>query len=194
MNFYISDLHLGHYNIINLCNRPFFSVEEMDETIIKNWNSMVYDNDDVYILGDFSYRAQDPERYMTALKGNKHLIIGNHDYKWLHKYPELTKHFASVQEYLRITDGNIPVILFHYPILEWDGYYHNTIHLYGHVHNSRSETISILSGRKNCYNVGADILDFTPRNLEDVIRYNRKFITEFEKKSSLEECEEMEIE
>ncbi len=54
MNFYISDLHLGHYNVIKMCNRPFSSVEEMDETLINNWNAAVHDEDDVYILGDFS--------------------------------------------------------------------------------------------------------------------------------------------
>ena len=50
--FYISDLHLGHKNILAFDNRPFFSLEEMTETIISNWNSVVSKNDSVYVLGD----------------------------------------------------------------------------------------------------------------------------------------------
>ena len=51
-NFYIADLHFGHKNIIRYDNRQFASVDEMDNTLIKNWNSVVSNDDTVYILGD----------------------------------------------------------------------------------------------------------------------------------------------
>ena len=64
--FYISDLHLGHNNIIRLDNRPFKNMTEMETTIINNWNSVVSDNDQVYILGDMFWnndREQDVRHY-----------------------------------------------------------------------------------------------------------------------------------
>ena len=54
MIFFTADLHLGHENIIKQCQRPFNNVEQMDKELIKNWNSVVNENDEVYILGDFN--------------------------------------------------------------------------------------------------------------------------------------------
>ena len=50
--FYTSDLHIGHKAILTFDNRPFFTLKEMHETIIKNWNETVSNNDFVYVLGD----------------------------------------------------------------------------------------------------------------------------------------------
>ena len=70
MNYFTSDLHLGHRNIIRLCNRPFATIEEMDETLIRNWNAKVTNGDTVYILGDLLFRNEKPaEEYLKQLKG-----------------------------------------------------------------------------------------------------------------------------
>ena len=178
MNYYISDLHLGHYNIIRLCNRPFNTADEMDETIINNWNNVVRDEDDVYILGDFCFRNAHPaEYYLKQLNGKKHLIFGNHDMKIRGnmvrgKYPGL----ESAKNYDEIIDGTTKLILFHYPIVEWDGFFKNTVHLYGHTHNNvKNAAYRLMKDVPNAYNVGADILGFTPRTLTQVIECNRKF-------------------
>ena len=54
--FFTSDTHFGHANIIKYCNRPFSSLEEMNSTIIRNWNEMVKPEDTVFFLGDFCFK------------------------------------------------------------------------------------------------------------------------------------------
>ena len=110
MNYFTSDLHLGHRNIIRLCNRPFATIEEMDETLIRNWNAKVTNGDTVYILGDLLFRNEKPaEEYLKQLKGKKHLIIGNHDRDWVKKC-NLEDFFESVNNLHFISDGKRQMI------------------------------------------------------------------------------------
>ena len=80
MDFFIADTHFGHANIVKYCGRPFPNSDEMDETIIRNWNAVVSKDDTVYHLGDFSLVKKNriPE-YIDALNGKIILIRGNHD-------------------------------------------------------------------------------------------------------------------
>lgn len=170
MNYYIADLHLGHDNIRRLSNRPFKTVEEMDKTIINNWNTQVNDNDDVYILGDFSYKSEDPVAYLKQLKGRKHLIIGNHDMQLL-KNPACKKYFVEIVDMKMVNDNGTRIVCCHYPMVEWNGYYNGTLHFYGHVHNTfHNETTQYASKMNNAYNVGVDIIGFTPRTLEEITK------------------------
>ena len=75
---FFSDPHFGHANIIEHCQRPFASVEEMNEKLIKNYQELVMPGDDVYFLGDVALHGH--EKILKRLPGNKHLIIGNHDW------------------------------------------------------------------------------------------------------------------
>lgn len=175
--YYISDLHLGHDNIIRHCNRPFKNAEEMDKVLIDNWNSVVTDKDDVYILGDFAFRFERGklEQYLSALKGRKYFILGNHD-KEIRKLKH-NDQFVWIKDYAEISDNGRRVILSHYPMVEWNGYFRNSIHLYGHIHNNvENQAYKIVAQLQNAYNVGADILDFTPQTLDDVIKYNNEFV------------------
>lgn len=158
MNYYISDTHFDHENIIRLANRPFKNVQEMNETIISNWNNKVKDEDTVYILGDISFGEDiDRDIILKKLKGKKILIKGNHDKR--------SSYFLrETHQYLKINDNGRAVVLFHYPILEWDGFYRNSIHLYGHVHDKTPKM------PKNAYNVSCEVSNYTPRTLEEIIR------------------------
>ncbi len=99
MNLYISDLHFGHANCVNFDNRPFRDVEEMDRCMIELWNNRVSPEDDVYIIGDFSFRAgKTPDWYLRQLKGRKHLIVGNHD-KTVLDCENAQKYLESIKYY-----------------------------------------------------------------------------------------------
>lgn len=170
--FYISDLHLCHKNIIKLCNRPYGDIEEMNEDLIRRWNEVVSENDEVRILGDvgFPKNNEDVEEIISLVKrlnGKKILVVGNHDYKLLQN-EEFVRLFASIDNYMRVTDRDRNVILSHYPMEEWDGFYRDFIHLYGHVHNNDVG----LKTLKNRYNVSLEVLGYTPRTLDEIIVMN----------------------
>lgn len=98
MNYYISDLHLGHANVIRFDNRPFENIDEMETEIIRRWNERVTPQDTVYIIGDFSWRTSNSWiPVLKQLKGRKVLIRGNHDPKRIDG--KLAKMFDDVKDY-----------------------------------------------------------------------------------------------
>jgi len=79
--FFVSDTHFGHSNIIQFCDRPFASVEEMDYNLIKNWNEKVPLDGLVFHLGDFGWGGyQEYKKIRDQLNGKIILIKGNHKY------------------------------------------------------------------------------------------------------------------
>ena len=171
MNYYIADLHLGHKNIIRLSNRPFSSIEEMDKTLIDNWNKVVKPTDDIYIIGDLCYKTHHDNmlHYISQLKGQKHLIIGNHD-KEIVKDSDLRRYFVEIKDMKTVYDNGTKIVLCHYPLVEWDGYYRDVLHFYGHIHNNyNNPTSQYISKIKNAYNVGVDVIGFMPKTLKEII-------------------------
>lgn len=88
--YFTSDLHFWHSNVIRYCDRPYSSVEEMNEALVNNWNNTVTKDDTVFILGDFSLAARPVETIAPQLNGSKVLISGNHDWTWA-KHPKSRK-------------------------------------------------------------------------------------------------------
>ena len=171
MNYYIADTHFGHDNIRRFSNRPFDSVEEMDKTIIENWNKKVKPDDDVYILGDFAYKGKDYRYYLKQLNGHKHLVIGNHDTKTVNK-SKGTNCFVEIENIIEVNDNGKRIVLCHYPLVEWNGYYNGAYHFYGHVHNTfHNNTTCYARDMKNAYNVGVDVIGFAPCTFEEIVGY-----------------------
>ena len=173
--FFTSDTHFGHEKIISLCNRPFFSVEEMDNTLIENWNSVIGPNDYVFHLGDFCFKGnQYWGKILDQLNGHKFLILGNHDSRAL-DFASMTK-FDWVGNQVQIMVGDRSVYLNHYPFLCYGGVYRSPENavwqLYGHVH-SGSKSL----GRDMCrlkyvfptqYDVGVDNNNYTPISFREI--------------------------
>ena len=176
MNYFIADTHFGHENAIRLNNRPFETVEEMNETIITNWNNRVKKDDEIFIIGDMFFRCKYPESILCVLNGHKHLILGNHDETWVSN-PEHQKYFRSIDRYLEFFDGENHYILSHYPMLS----YHyerrkNTYMIHGHIHaDTNIDFFPILRTRERILNAGVDINGFIPVTLEELIKNNIKF-------------------
>lgn len=162
MNYYIADSHFGHANIIRLCGRPFRDAEEMNNTMIENWNKVVGKDDDVYIGGDFAFRTEDPVRIANLLNGSKHLIKGNHDRKNL-KNEKFRKCFVEIRDMLEVADEGTRIILCHYPLTEWNGMYRGAWHFFGHIHNNENEAQKIMRQIPRAVNIGAELIDYTPR-------------------------------
>ncbi len=180
MFYFISDTHLGHKNIIKQCSRPFSSVEEMDKTIMANWNRKVKKSDTVIILGDLVHKSEKgPEWYLSCLNGNKILIKGNHDEALLQKiyWPQ---YFSDVLDSKVIEIQGHSVTLCHYPMLEWKnsrkigsrklGYL-----IHGHTHNRVSPLYDTLFSQGNALNAGADINGYEPVSFDELLVNNERF-------------------
>lgn len=175
MNLYISDLHFGHRAVIDFEPRPFFDVDEMDNALIYLWNSRVTKNDQIYVLGDFAFHNEKPYSwYLKQLRGQKHLVIGNHDRKML-KDDEAMSYFVSVDYYLEVTDCQKRIILSHYPICDWNNQHHGSYHIYGHIHNRTEEAFQYMKQFDNALNAAACINNYTPSSLNELIRNNQIF-------------------
>lgn len=162
MKFFIADLHFCHESIIEMSHRPFANITEMHETMIRRWNRVVRPKDEVFIVGDFLYKgiAQEANELLRRLRGRKYLIRGNHE-KYLNQPEFDTALFEWVKDYHTFKENKQQYVLFHYPILEWKGYFRDSILIYGHVHNNNSAYFAKTLG-PNAVIVGADMLDFTP--------------------------------
>jgi calcineurin-like phosphoesterase family protein len=175
MNLYISDLHFGHKNVINFDNRPFADVDEMDYALIELWNGRVQKDDNVYIVGDFGYRNdKPPEWYLKKLSGHKHLVIGNHDGAMLAD-PKAMSYFESVDKMMHVSDGGKQICLCHFPLAEWNKFYHGSWHIYGHIHNRKEETYQFMKTRERALNAAACINNYTPSSINELIRNNKIF-------------------
>ncbi len=173
MNYYIADCHFGDGRMIDLNHRPFKNGDEMDELMIKNWNKRVEDWDDVYIVGDLICKKADPIPYLERLKGRLHLICGNHD-KVILENSKAKEFFKEIVDYIVVEDTGHRIVLFHYPILEWDGFYYGSWHIYGHIHNHPSLTQRRAQKLFKALNCGVDITNFKPATFDELVTINRK--------------------
>jgi calcineurin-like phosphoesterase family protein len=175
--FFISDTHFNHNKPFVYVARGFKTIEDMNEAIITNWNRVVEDGDKVFVLGDFALGTDlaNIEDILLELRGEKHLIRGNHstDTKW-----EFYKNMDSnanvyVHDWTYITKmGKNMVYMSHFPTMVND---HTLkplnkaiINLFGHTHSK--DKFFKVGGYTNyfMYNVACDAHNCTPVSWEDI--------------------------
>lgn len=133
--------------------------------MINRWNVAVKPDDIVYHLGDFAFCDHTP--YLQQLHGQKHLILGNHDYE---SRVNKARGWMSVENYRELKLGEDNLVLFHYGMRVWNKCHHGSIHLYGHSHDN-------LVGDTQCLDVGVDAWMYQPITLESIkkrLSYNPK--------------------
>lgn len=164
---FTSDTHFGHTGIIKHCGRPWPSAVEMDPDLIKIWNKVVGPEDEVWHLGDFSFHRSDwraDKHLVDQLNGKIHIIVGNHDnVGFLKKAGFASVHEGVVERTFKDEWQKYHIVMGHYPMREWNGFYYDSIHLYGHVHDT-------LPNYCRSMDVGIDTNDFMPYSLDQIIK------------------------
>ncbi len=158
---FTSDFHLGHFNIIRYCNRPFADTREMDEVIVDRLNASVKPNDTLYFLGDFCLGKHDSvAAYRSRLACQTiHFIDGNHD-KTTRQLHHLFSSWSSLSE---ISIGKQTIVLCHYAMKVWPNHSRGAWQLYGHSHGNLPDDPISLS-----MDVGVDSHDFRPWHFDEI--------------------------
>jgi calcineurin-like phosphoesterase family protein len=161
MDWWTSDTHFGHVNIVRLSDRPFASVEEMNEELVRRWNARVARGDTVYHLGDFALGPRGTAGIWRArLNGNIVLVLGNHDRS---KTAMREAGFDVVLNRLDVCVEGVNVSMRHAPPKPEN---RDTVgcdlFLHGHVHNAW-----VRDGK--CINVGVDVRDFQPVSFQELL-------------------------
>lgn len=181
-----SDLHLFHNQGFIFEPRGFSSVEEMNEAIEKNWNEVVDDDDEVYVLGDLMVggKTASNEKGMEIvrrLKGSKHVIIGNHDTDARIALYRKEPSIRDVQYATKIRYGSYHFYLSHYPSitsnLQHETLKQGVINLFGHTHSKEK----FYNGMPFMYNVALDVHDNRPVSIEQALDEVKKKYEEFVK-------------
>jgi len=160
--YFTADTHFFHNNIIKYCNRPFSSVDEMNEALINNWNNKVKLGDIVYHLGDVSFGAADATMdILNQLNGKIVLIKGNHESPAL-KCAGRFEFITDVYE-LSVPGEKQRIFLSHYAHRVWNKSHHGIWHLYGHSHGTLSD-----DPESNSFDCGVDCHNYAPLSFEEV--------------------------
>ena len=171
MIWFTADTHFGHANVLRFTDRHerWGTIEEMDRALVANINSCVGPNDDLYVLGDFSYKLTTEQaqaiREQIRCK-NVHLVPGNHDKDWTQ--PDVAGTFIVEPPIAKLRTQGLRLVLCHYPIVDWEGLGHGSIHLHGHIHAPSAYNEWNRANRVLRYDVGVDANGYMPVSLGQI--------------------------
>jgi len=160
--FFSADCHFDHANIIKYCHRPFKTVEDMNNTIVDNWNKIVRSDDLVYHVGDFAYRGHTNARvWESRLNGQIVHIRGNHDNN---------NGVKTLIDKCMMFFGGKDVFVQHHPpdiVPSCD------FCICGHIHDKWKykmiENVPVI-------NVGVDVWNYEPVKIDNVLKFYNKIM------------------
>ena len=181
--FVTSDTHYGHKNICRGVTtwklpdgsipidqtRDFETMDEMNDAIINNINSVVGQDDVLIHLGDWSFGGfENIKKFRDRIVCKEiHLILGNHDHHIENNREGCQELFSSVNHYTKLMYKYDTIVLMHYPIDSWDGLNKGHIHLHGHCHLPQQKVF----GKGRRMDVGIDgNMFFMPYSLDNVVK------------------------
>ena len=170
MIYVTSDLHLCHDRGFIYEPRGFQNIDDMNKTIIKNWNNIVNPEDDVYCLGDIMLNDNEAGlNFLKQLKGNIHIVLGNHDTDTRAKLYKTCHNVVEVELALKIKYNGYHFFMTHYPCftgnLEKESLKKCLCNLYGHTH----QTTNFYQDIPFMYHVGVDSHNCTPISIDQII-------------------------
>lgn len=206
---YIADLHFDD-DIVNklMDKRGFETVEEMNEYMINQWNSVVQKRDEVVILGDFimSKDVKRAKEIILRLHGKKFMVLGNHDHV-IRKTAFDRTLFQKMADYMELHDNNRKVVCSHYPIMCYNRQYDvingkaHSYMLHGHIHSTvdqeyvdrfvldsrkRSRIVKSKDGEEITLPIPCEIIncfcmysDYKPLPLDEWIKINEKRLEKY---------------
>lgn len=154
----IADTHFDHDNIIRFCHRPFTSREQMNSTLLENWNLTVKKTDRVYFLGDMSFgrNSRPAEYWLDRLNGDITFIKGSHDKSDLVHYHDAIIVKYHEKNFLLIHDpANVPE--------DWTDWV-----IHGHHHNNNLKEFPFLNQQRKTINVSVELVEYRPINIEQL--------------------------
>lgn len=195
--FFTGDLHFGHENVLAFDKRPFQTIEEMDEELIRRWNNKVGKGDLTYVLGDMIWKTRndDAPSLIKRLNGQIILIKGNHD-RFLHN-AKAKDALAGIKDYddicVTLGDGTTKrVILSHYFTPMYNGHRYQAIHLHAHSHFTDEADFEVdfanylnsIGCKNEIYNVGCMYWNYEPVTLDEIIACGRTVRPNYGERSS----------
>lgn len=170
--YFIADTHIGFGSRRTVASRGFgCNWERHEQEVLNGINRVINRKSVLYILGDVGSTSdyQHLKKFLTSINTRRiYLLLGNHDDE---KFFQQLKQEHVIVDYDKIIQEKchkVPITLCHYPLFEWEGFFKNGIHLFGHCHNK------VDLGWKSM-DVGIDNIGFTPISMDEVMAQLSKY-------------------
>lgn len=166
-----SDLHFGHDKEFIWKDRGFSSVDEMNETIIENFNNIISPNDYLILLGDCIMGDIENINYLKRLNGNITIVRGNHDTENRVVNYIMLPNVATVENAFYMTYKKYHFYLSHYPSIcgnydDGSSLHKHMLNICGHIH-TKDKWHDVDKGL--IYHAEVDAHDCKPVNINTII-------------------------